>query len=38
MNHKTKIAAAVVGVVVVAVAAVPLFVNVNTFKPLIENN
>jgi AsmA protein len=37
MNHKTKIAAAVVGAVVVAVAAVPLFVNVNTFKPLIED-
>ena len=36
MNHKAKIAAAIVGVVVVAVAAVPLFVNVNTFKPLIE--
>ena len=36
MNHKTKIAAAVIGVVVVAVAAVPLFVNVNTFRPLIE--
>jgi AsmA protein len=36
MNHKGKIAAAVVAVVVVAVAAVPLFVNVNTFKPLIE--
>jgi AsmA protein len=36
MNHKTKIAAAVVGVVVVVVAAIPLFVNVNTFKPLIE--
>jgi AsmA protein len=36
MNHKTKIAAAVIGVVVVAVAAVPLFVNVNTFKPMIE--
>jgi hypothetical protein len=36
MNHKGKIAAAIVAVVVVAVAAVPLFVNVNTFKPLIE--
>jgi AsmA protein len=36
MNHKTKIAAAVIGVVVVAAAAVPLFVNVNTFRPLIE--
>src|ERR1700729_4302289 len=37
MNHKGKIAAAVVGVVVVVVAAIPLFVNVNTFKPLIED-
>jgi AsmA protein len=36
MNHKTKIAAAVVGAVIVAVAVVPLFVNVNTFKPMIE--
>ncbi len=36
MNRKGKIAAAIAGVVVVAVAAVPLFVNVNTFKPKIE--
>src|SRR3984885_5143293 len=36
MNHKTKIAAAIVGAVVVVVAVIPLFVNVNTFKPLIE--
>ena len=36
MNHKGKIAAAVVGIIIVAIAAIPLFVNVNTFKPLIE--
>ena len=36
MSHKGKIAAAVVGVVVVVIAAIPLFVNVNTFRPLIE--
>jgi len=36
MNRKGKIAAAVVGVVVVGIAAIPLFVNVNTFKPVIE--
>jgi AsmA protein len=36
MKLWTKIAAAAVGVVVVAVAAVPLFVNVNTFRPLLE--
>ena len=36
MKLWTKIAAATVGVVVVAVAAVPLFVNVNTFRPLLE--
>jgi AsmA protein len=36
MSRKAKIAAVVVGVVVVAIASIPLFVNVNTFKPLIE--
>ena len=36
MKHWQKIAAAVVGVGIVAVAAVPLFVNVNTFRPLLE--
>ena len=36
MKHKWKIAAAVVGVLLLLVAAIPLFVNVNTFKPLIE--
>ncbi|MEI9980842.1 MAG: AsmA family protein [Edaphobacter sp.] len=36
MSRKAKIAAAIVGVVVVAIASIPLFVNVNTFKPLIE--
>jgi len=37
MTHKAKIAAAIAGAIVVVVAAVPLFVNVNTFKPLIED-
>jgi AsmA protein len=36
MSRKAKIAAVVIGVVVVAIASIPLFVNVNTFKPLIE--
>lgn len=36
ITRKTKIAAAIVGVILVAIAAIPLFVNVNTFKPLIE--
>ncbi|HZY73532.1 MAG TPA: AsmA family protein [Edaphobacter sp.] len=36
MKHWQKIASAVVGVGIVAVAAVPLFVNVNTFRPLLE--
>ena len=36
MKHKWKIAAAFVGVLLLLVAAIPLFVNVNTFKPLIE--
>jgi AsmA protein len=36
MSRKAKIAAVIVGVVVVAIASIPLFVNVNTFKPLIE--
>ena len=36
MKHWQKVAAAVVGVGIVAVAAVPLFVNVNTFRPLLE--
>jgi hypothetical protein len=36
MKRKWKIAAAVVGVLIVILAAIPLFVNVNTFKPLIE--
>jgi hypothetical protein len=31
MNHKGKIAAAMVEVVIVTIAALPLFVNVNTF-------
>ncbi len=36
MKQWQKIAAAVVGVGIVAIAAVPLFVNVNTFRPLLE--
>jgi AsmA protein len=36
MRREGKIVAAVVGAVIVAIAAIPLFVNVNTFKPLIE--
>jgi AsmA protein len=36
MSRNAKIAAVVVGVVLVAIASIPLFVNVNTFKPLIE--
>jgi AsmA protein len=36
MKHWVKIAATVVGVGIVALAAVPLFVNVNTFRPLLE--
>jgi AsmA protein len=36
MKHWGKIAAAVVGVVVVAIVAISLFVNVNTFRPLLE--
>jgi AsmA protein len=37
MKHKWKIAAVVVGAFVLLVAAIPLFVNINTFKPIIEN-
>ena len=36
MTHRGKIAAGVVGVMVLAVAAVPFFVNVNTFRPVLE--
>lgn len=36
MSHKGKIAAAAVGIIIVVIAAIPLFVNVNTFTPLIE--
>jgi AsmA protein len=36
MSRNAKIAAVVVGVVLIAIASVPLLVNVNTFKPLIE--
>ncbi len=36
MKRWGKIAATVVGLGIVAIAAVPLFVNVNTFRPLLE--
>jgi AsmA protein len=36
-QHKWKIAAAIVGALILLVAAIPLFVNINTFKPIIEN-
>jgi len=37
MNRKAKIAAAVVGALILLVATIPFFVNINTFKPAIEN-
>jgi AsmA protein len=37
MKRKWKIAAAVVGALILLVAAIPLFVDINTFKPVIEN-
>jgi AsmA protein len=37
MKHKWKIAAGVVGALILVVAAIPFFVNINTFKPIIEN-
>ncbi|MEO6817774.1 MAG: AsmA family protein [Edaphobacter sp.] len=36
MKHWKKVAATVAGLVVVAIVAVSLFVNVNTFRPLLE--
>jgi AsmA protein len=36
MKHTWKIAAAIVGAIILLVAAIPLFVNINTFKPIIE--
>jgi AsmA protein len=36
-QHKWKIVAAVVGALILLVAAIPLFVDVNTFRPLIES-
>src|ERR1700722_2886610 len=36
MSHKGKIAAVIVVVVLLAIAAIPLFVNVNTFRPALE--
>jgi AsmA protein len=36
MKHWVKIAAAVVGLCIVAIVAIPLFVNVNTLRPLLE--
>jgi AsmA protein len=37
MKRKWKIAAAFVGALILLVAAIPFFVNINTFKPVIEN-
>ena len=37
MRHKWKIVAAALGAIILIVAAIPLFVNINTFKPIIEN-
>lgn len=37
MTHKWKIAAAIAAAVIVVLAAIPLFVNVNTFRPLLED-
>src|SRR5271168_2474624 len=37
MKRKWKIAAAVVAALILLVAAIPFFVNINTFKPVIEN-
>jgi len=37
MKRKWKIAAAVAGALILLVAAIPFFVNINTFKPVIEN-
>jgi AsmA protein len=36
MKHWVKIGAAVVGLCIVAIVAIPLFVNVNTLRPLLE--
>ena len=36
MKHTWKIVGGVVAILVVVIAAVPLFVNVNTFRPLLE--
>ncbi len=36
MTKRVKIAAAAVGAVVLVIAVLPLFVNVNTFRPMIE--
>jgi AsmA protein len=36
MNHKGKIAGAIVGVAIATIAALPLFVNVNTFRPMLQ--
>src|SRR5277367_3700344 len=35
-QYKWKIAAIVVGALILIVAAIPFFVNINTFKPIIE--
>src|SRR5271154_1310492 len=37
MKHKWKIAAGIVGAFILVLAAIPFFVDINTFKPVIEN-
>jgi AsmA protein len=37
MKHKWKITAGIVGAFILVLAAVPFFVDINTFKPAIEN-
>jgi AsmA protein len=36
MKHRGRVAAAGVGIVIAAIAALPLFVNVNTFRPMLQ--
>jgi AsmA protein len=36
VSHKGKIAAAIAAVIVVAIAALPFFINVNSFRPVLE--
>lgn len=37
MAHKWKIAAGIAAAVIVVIAVIPLFINVNTFRPLLED-